>query len=82
MGKSQQRRLRAATNRFGREDWGRWATTRAILNELVWARKKEAGIAVPVAMPIQASTGRVVVKRYSTAISHQQNEITYGRPLK
>lgn len=82
MGKSQTKRLREATKRFGRENWRRWATARAILSELVWIRKKEAGIAVPVAAPIQASTGKVVVKRYSTAISHEQNELIYGRPLK
>ena len=83
MGKSQTKRLREATKRFGQEDWNRLASARAILNELVWVRKKEAGLISPTtAAPIQASTGQVIVKRYSTYLSHEQNEITYGRPLK
>ena len=83
MGKSQTKRLREATKRFGREDWNRLASTRAILNELVWARKKEAGLISPaMAVASPANTGQVIVKRYSTYLSYQQNEITYGKPLK
>ena len=83
MGKSQTKRLREATKRFGLEDWNRLASARAILNELVWVRKKEAGLISPTtAVASPANTGQVIVKRYSTYLSYQQNEITYGRPLK
>ena len=83
MGKSQTKRLREATKRFGREDWNRLASARAILNELVWVRKKEAGLISPTtAVASPAYNGQVIVKRYSTYLSHEQNEITYGRPLK
>lgn len=83
MGKSQTKRLREATKRFGREDWNRLASARVILNELVWARKKEAGLISPTtAVASPAYNGQVIVKRYSTYLSHEQNEITYGRPLK
>lgn len=83
MGKSQTKRLREATKRFGREDWERWATTRAKLSALVHARKVEAGLISPAAAVARpANTGQVIVKRYSTCLSYQQNEITYGRPLK
>lgn len=83
MGKSQTKRLREATKRFGREDWERWTTTRTKLSALVLARKVEAGLISPaVAVARPANTGRVLVKRYSTSLTYQQNEITYGRPLK
>lgn len=82
MGKSQTKRLREATKRFGLEDWNRLASARADLSVLVWARKKEAGIAVPVAVASPAYNSQVIVKRYSTYLSYEQNEITYGRPLK
>ena len=83
MGKSQARRLREATRRFGQEDWNRLASTRANLSVLVHARKVEAGLISPAAAVARpANTGQVIVKRYSTYLSHQQNEITYGRPLK
>ena len=83
MSKSQTKRLREATKRFGREDWNRLASARAILNELVLVRKKEAGLISPtIAIASPAYNGRVIVKRYSTYLSYEQNEITYGRPLK
>ena len=77
MGKSQTRRLREATKRFGRENWGRWYNARAILSNLVLARKKEAGLIAPTVIgPV--STGPALIKRYSTCLSHQQNEEIYG----
>lgn len=83
MGKSQTKRLREATKRFGREDRDRLASTRANLSVLVHARKVEAGLISPAAAVARpANTGQVIVKRYSTCLSYQQNEITYGRPLK
>ena len=83
MGKSQTKRLREATKRFGREDWNRLASARADLSVLVHARKVEAGLISPVtAVASPVNTGQVIVKRYSTYLSYQQNEITYGRPLK
>lgn len=79
MGKSQTRRLREATKRFGRENWGRWYNARAILSILVHQRKKDAGmIAHTVIGPV--STGPALVKRYSTSLTHFENEQTYGRP--
>jgi len=83
MGKSQTKRLREATKRFGREDWNRLASARANLSVLVHARKVEAGLISPAtAVTRPTNTGQMIVKRYSTYLSHQQNEITYGRPLK
>ena len=83
MGKSQTKRLREATKRFGREDWNRLASARANLSVLVQARKAEAGLISPAtAVASPANTGQAIVKRYSTYLSYQQNEITYGRPLK
>lgn len=81
MGKSQTRRLREATKRFGREDWNRLASARAILSVLVHARKMEAGLIAPTVVG-PTSTGPTLVKRYCTSLSHQQNEATYGRPWK
>ena len=83
MGKSQTRRLREATKRFGREDWNRLASARKALSELAYQKKADAGLISPaMAVACPANTGQVIVKRYSTYLSHQQNEITYGRPLK
>lgn len=82
MGKSQTRRLREAANRFGRENRELWRSARANLSVLVHARKVEAGLISPAAATRPANTGQVIVKRYSTCLSHQQNEITYGRLLK
>lgn len=81
MGKSQTRRLREATKRFGREDRGRWVTARATLSVLVHARKAEAGLIAPTAAG-HTSNGPILVKRYSTFLSYQQNKATYGRPWK
>jgi len=83
MGKSQTKRLREATKRFGREDWNRLASARADLSALVHARKVEAGLISPTAAVARpANTGQVIVKRYSTYLTYQQNEATYGRSLK
>lgn len=79
MGKSQTRRLREATKRFGREDWNRLASARATLSVLVHIRKAEAGLIAPTAVG-PTFNGPALVKRYSTSLSHQQNEATYGRP--
>ena len=81
MGKSQTRRLREATKRFGREDWSRLASARADLSVLVRVRKAEAGLIAPTAVG-PTFNGPTLVKRYSTCLSHQQNEAIYGRPWK
>lgn len=81
MGKSQTRRLREATKRFGQEDWSRLASARANLSVLVHIRKAEAGLIAPIAVD-PAFNRPVLVKRYSTCLSHQQNEAIYGRPQK
>ena len=78
MGKSQTRRLREATKRFGRENWGRWYNARAILAILVHQRKKDAGLIAPTVIgPV--STGPALVKRYSTTLTYQENEDKFGR---
>ena len=83
MGKSQTRRLREATKRFGQEDWNRLASARADLAVLVHVRKVEAGLISPATIVARPEyNGPVIVKRYSTYLSHQQNEATYGRPSK
>jgi hypothetical protein len=80
MGKSQTKRLREATKRFGREDWNRLASARANLSVLVHARKVEAGLISPAtAVARPANTGRVLVKRYSTSLTYQENEDKFGR---
>ena len=79
MGRSQTRRLREATKRFGREDWNRLASARADLSVLVRIRKAEAGLIAPTAAG-PTFNGPVLVKRYSTCLSYQQNEKIYGRP--
>jgi hypothetical protein len=80
MGKSQTKRLREATKRFGREDWNRLASARANLSVLVHARKVEAGLISPAAAVARpANTGRVLVKRYSTSLTYQENEDKFGR---
>lgn len=79
MGKSQTRRLREATKRFGRENWGRWANARAILSVLVYQRKKDAGLIAPtVTGPVYA--GPALIKRYSTTLTYWENEDKFGRP--
>lgn len=78
MGKSQARRLREATKCFGRENWGRWYKARAILSGLVFQRKKDAGLIAPTVIgPV--STGPALVKRYSTSLTHFENEDKFGR---
>lgn len=79
MGKSQTKRLREATKRFGREDWSRLASARATLSVLVRIRKAEAGLIAPTAVG-PTFNGSAFVKRYSTSLSYQQNETIYGRP--
>ena len=79
MGKSQMRRLREATKRFGRENWGRWYTARAILSILVHQRKKAAGLLASTVID-SVSTGPVLVKKYSTSLTYQENEDRFGRP--
>lgn len=81
MGKSQTKRLREATQRFGREDWSRWINARANLSALVLVRKAEAGLIAPTVV-VPTSAGSTLVKRYSTCLSYQQNEVIYGKPLK
>lgn len=83
MGKSQTRRLREATKRFGRENWSRLASTRATLSELAYAKKVEAGLVSPaVAAACPTYNDPKTVKRYSTSLSHKQNELVYGRSWK
>lgn len=83
MGKSQTRRLREAANRFGRENRELWRSAREALSVLAYRKKADAGLISPATAAARpANTGQVIVKRYSTYLSHQQNEITYGRPLK
>lgn len=80
MGKSQTKRLREATKRFGREDRNRLASARANLSVLVHARKVEAGLISPAAAVARpANTGQVIVKRYSTSLTYQENEDKFGR---
>lgn len=79
MGRSQTKRLREATKRFGQEDWNRLASARADLSVLVRVRKAEAGLIAPTAAG-SAYNGPAFVKRYNTCLTHQQNEAVYGRP--
>ena len=79
MGKSQTRRLREATKRFGWEDWSRLASAKADLSVLIRIRKAEAGLIAPTVTGPTFS-GPMLVKRYSTSLSYQQNEAIYGRP--
>lgn len=81
MGKSQTRRLREATQRFGREDWSRWINARVNLSALVQARKAEAGLIAPTVIG-PTSAGSTFAKRYSTCLSYQQNELRFGKPWK
>lgn len=83
MGKSQTRRLREAANRFGRENWELWRSARGALSALAYRKKADAGLISPAtAVARPANTGQVIVKRYSSSLTYQQNELTYGRPLK
>ena len=77
MSKSQMRRLREATKRFGRENWGRWYNAKAILSTLVYQRKKDAGLIAPTVIgPV--STGPASTMRYSTSLTHQENRDKFG----
>lgn len=78
MGKSQARRLRNATRRFGLENRNLLTNTRANLAILTYERKKEAGLISPAASG-SASTGQALVKRYSTKLTHSENENRFGR---
>lgn len=81
MGKSQTRRLREAANRFGREDWERWRSASASVSSLAYRKKADVDLsATVVAKPV--SDDSVLVKRYSSALTYEQNELTYGRSLK
>lgn len=83
MGKSQTRRLREATKRFGREDWSRLASTRANLSVLIFQRKKEAGLISPATTVARtAYSGPALVKRYSSSLTYQENVNKFGSPWK
>ena len=83
MGKSQTKRLREATKRFGREDPYRFVIASVELSTLARKIKAEAGLISPATTAASSAySGQVIVKRYSTYLSYQQNEITYGKPLK
>ena len=83
MGKSQTKRLREATKRFGREDQYRFVIASVELSMLARKITAEAGLISPAMTAASpAYSGQVVVKRYSTYLSYQQNEITYGNPRK
>ena len=81
MGKSQTKRLREANRRFGREDRSRWIDARANLAALIHIRKVEAGLVSPTVTG-SAYNGQAIIKRYSTCLSYQQNELIYGKSLK
>lgn len=74
MGKSQTRRLREAANRFGRENWRLGRNVREALSTPAYQKNEDAGLAV--------LTVLTLVKRYSSSLTYQQNELTYGRPMK
>lgn len=83
MGKSQTKRLREATKRFGMEDPYRFVIASVELSTLARKIKAEAGLISPATTVANSVySGQVIVKRYSTYLSYQQNEITYGKPLK
>lgn len=81
MGKSQTRRLREAANRFGRENWELWRSAREALSALAYQKKADAGLIAPTAIrPVP--TGSTLVKRYSSSLTYQQNEVIYDRSMK
>ena len=81
MGKSQARRLKEAASRFGRENWELWCSARKALSELAYQKKADAGLIAPTAIgPVPA--GSTLIKRYSSTLTYQQNEVTYGRSMK
>lgn len=81
MGKSQTRRLREAANRFGSENRELWRSAREALSVLAYRKKADAGLVAPTAIG-SVPTGQTLVKRYSSSLTYQQNELTYGRSLK
>lgn len=81
MGKSQARRLKEAANRFGRENSELWYSARKALSKLAYQKKADTGLIAPtVISPVP--TGPALVKCYSSSLTYQQNELTYGRSLK
>lgn len=81
MGKSQTRRLREAANRFGRENPELWCSVIRAMSALAHQKKADAGLIAPTAIgPVPADS--TLVKRYSSSLTYQQNELTYGRSLK
>lgn len=81
MGKSQARRLKEAANRFGREDWERWRSVGASLSSLAYRKKADVDLSATVAAK-PVSDDSALVKRYSSSLTYQQNELTYGRSMK
>lgn len=81
MGKSQIRRLREAANRFGRENRELWRISREALSVLAYRKKADAGLVAPTTNG-SAPTDSALIKRYSSSLTYQQNELTYGRSLK
>lgn len=81
MGKSQTRRLREAANRFGRENWELWCNVRRALSALAYQKKADAGLIAPTAIE-PVPTDSALIKRYSSSLTYQQNELTYGRSVK
>lgn len=81
MGKSQTRRLREAANRFGNENRELWRNAREALSVLAYRKKADAGLIAPTAIgPVP--TDSALVKRYSSSLTYQQNELIYGRSMK
>ena len=81
MGKSQTRRLREAANRFGSENRELWRSAREALSALAYRKKADAGLVAPTAIGL-VPTDSTLIKRYSSSLTYQQNELTYGRSLK
>ena len=81
MGKSQTRRLREAANRFGSENRELWRGAREALSALAYRKKADAGLIAPTAIgPVP--TDSTLIKRYSSSLTYQQNELIYGRSMK
>ena len=81
MGKSQTRRLREAANRFGSENRELWRNAREALSVLAYRKKADAGLIAPTAIgPVP--TDSTLIKRYSSSLTYQQNELIYGRSMK
>lgn len=74
MGKSQTRRLREAANRFGRENWRLGRNVREALSTPTYQKNEDAGLVAPTVLNF--------LTRYSSALTYQQNELTYGRSKK